>query len=84
MFEMITREMCKESLYIYFYREFIDKDFINRDFVFSNLTTFVLHWKYFYNFFTIMCIFALETQYFLNQVCVVRLLIFYQKLPLSL
>ena len=47
MFEMITREMCKESLYIYFYREFIDKDFINRDFVFSNLTTFVLHWKYF-------------------------------------
>ena len=31
-----------------------------------------------------MRIFALENQYFLKQVYVVRLLIFYQKLPLSL
>ena len=63
---MITREMCKESLYIYFYREFIDKDFINKGFVFSNLTTFVLHWKYFYNFFYNYAYFCFRKPVFLK------------------
>ena len=49
------------------------QDFINRNFVFSIFINILQ-----------LCVFALDTQYCLNKVCVVSLLVFNEKLPLSL
>ena len=57
----------KENIsYIYLYREFIYKNFINRDFVLSILQLCI-------NFLQ-SYVFALDTQYSLNQVSVVSVL----------
>ena len=70
--------MCTES---FFFKEFIYKDFINRDFVFPIFTTLYRIGNIIINILQ-LCVFALDTQYFLNQVCVVSLPDFYKKLPL--
>ena len=71
--------MCTKSC---FFTEFIYKDFINRDFVFSIFTTLYRIGNIVKNILQ-LCVFALDTQYSLNQVCVLNLPDFYQKLPLS-
>ena len=71
------KNRCTKSFYVYFYEEFIHRDFIGGYFLFSNIGN---------NFINILqlCVLALGTQYSLNQVCVVSLSVFYQKLPLLL
>ena len=71
------KNRCTKSFYVYFYEEFIHRDFIGGYFLFSNIGN---------NFINILqlCVFALGTQYSLNQLCVVSLSVFYQKLPLLL
>ena len=59
------------------------QDFINRNFVFSILATLYRIGNIFINILQ-LCVFALDTQYCLNKVCVVSLLVFNEKLPLSL
>ena len=56
MFEKIKRKTCVQRVFFFFFfTEFIYKDFINRDIVFSIFTT-LSHWKYCYKHFTIMSI----------------------------
>ena len=83
MFEKIKRKTCVQRVFIFNFTEFVYKDFINRDFVFSIFTTLHRIGNIAINILQ-LCVFALDTQYSLNQVCVVRLSDFYQKLPLSL
>ena len=81
--EKTKREnISTKCFYIYFYRVFY-KDFINRDLVFSIFTTLYRIGNIAINT-SQLCVFALDTQYFLGQVCVVSLLGFYQNLPLPL
>ena len=72
--------MYKEPLCLFL--QFIYKDFINRDFVFSIFTTLYRTGSIVINILHLY-VFALDTQYSLNQVCVVSVSDFYQKLPLS-
>ena len=68
--------MCTKNFYIYFYREFIYKDFIDRYFVFSIFTILHRIGNIFINILN-LCVFVLDTQYFLNEVSVVSLSVFY-------
>ena len=72
--------MCTKS---FFFTEFIYKDFINRDIVFSIFTTLYRIGNIVINILQLR-VFALDTQYSFNQVSVVSLPDFYQKLSLSL
>ena len=83
MFEKIKRKTCEQRVLTFIFTEFIYKDFINRDFVFSIFTTKYRIGNIVINILQ-FCANASDTQYFLNQVCVVSLPDFYQKLPLSL
>ena len=73
--------MCTKSCF--FFTEFIYKDFINRDFVFSIFATLYRIGNIVINILQ-LCVFALDTKYSLNQACVLSLPDFYQKLPFSL
>ena len=81
MFEKIKRKTCIQR--VCFFTEFIYKDFINRDIVFSIFTTLYRIGNIVINILQ-LCVFALDTQYSFNQVSVVSLPDFFQKLPLSL
>ena len=83
MFEKIKRKTCLQRLFIFIFTEFIYKDFISRDFLFSIFTTLYRIGNIVINILQLY-VFALDTQYSLNQVCVVSLSDFDQKLSLSL
>ena len=72
MFEKIKRKTCVQRVFMFIFTEFIYKDFINRDFVFSIFTTLYRIGNIVINILQ-LCVFALDTQYSLNQVCVVSL-----------
>ena len=83
MFEKIKRKTCVQRVFIFIFTEFIYKKIINRDFVFYIFTTLYDIGNIVINILQ-LCVFALDAQYSLNQVCAVSLSDFYQKVPLTL
>ena len=73
MFVKIKRKTCEQKVFIFIFRDFVFSIFTTK-YRIGNIVINILQ----------LCAFALDTQYFLNQVCGVSLPDFYQELPLSL